>query len=71
MFASSQHPLPLRLRAELSRPVFADGEGRDCEACRRVTETLLLPESRPGAWLLLLAGACVYVVIQSLALQLA
>ncbi|MEJ8837211.1 hypothetical protein [Ramlibacter sp. AN1133] len=69
MFASSQYPVagaPERTR-ERGAALHA-GEGRECEASRRATVSLLLPDGRPGAWLLLLAGSCVYVVVQACAL---
>ena len=69
MFASSQYPVaaaPERTRQRGA--ALQDGEGRECEASRRATAALLLPDGRPGAWLLLLAGSCVYVLVQTLAL---
>ena len=72
MFASSQFPLPAspaRFEPRLA-PVEA-GEGHDSEACRRATAALLLPGGHPGGWLLLLAGSCVYVLVQAIALRFA
>jgi len=67
MFASSQYPLqaaPPRCRTHSGMPV--GDEGRECEACRRVTAALLLPQGRPGGWLLLLAASCACVLLAQL-----
>lgn len=45
-------------------------EGRDCEASHRLTTLLLLPDARPGAWLVLLAATCTYVAVRALELGL-
>jgi hypothetical protein len=72
MFASSRYPIPAaRQRVEVPVAVLELGEGRDCEASRAATAALLLPEGRAGAWLVLLAGSCVYVLLQALALGVA
>ena len=72
MFASSSHcPLPAQKRAEPSASQFGEGEGRDCEVSRQVSAGLLVRNGRPTAWLLLLAGSCVYVVAQALVLRFA
>ena len=70
MLASSRQPLAARVRQPSASP-FAEGEGRACEASREATRSLLLPDGRPGAWLLLLAGACGYVVAHALMLRFA
>lgn len=72
MFASSQYPVPsAQARAVSPAADMQAGEGRHCEAARQATAALLLPQGRASGWLLLLAGSCVYVVVQALALRLA
>ena len=66
------HPTFLPRRPVLSRGAAdsLEGEGRDSEMSRRITELLLFPHShaRPGGWLLLLAAACTYVAVRALEL---
>jgi hypothetical protein len=45
---------------------FCTAEGHFCELARRTTVALLVPRGRPGAWLLLLCGTCVVVLVQAL-----
>lgn len=68
MFASSRVPTPRRHYA-LSWGGGA-GEGRDCEAARHATVAVLLPQGQVGAWVLLLAGCCTWVVVQTVLLRL-
>lgn len=70
MFASSRFPTPVPARAGIAAQRADAGEGRGSELSRRATAAILLPQGRPGPWLLLLAGSCFYVVIQALSLQL-
>jgi hypothetical protein len=68
MFASSQYPMaqaPERTSGHTA--LLHGGEGREGDASYRATAGLLLPHGQPGAWLLLLAGSCVYVVVRALA----
>jgi hypothetical protein len=69
MFSSSRFPMPAPAGAGAAAHQSDPGEGRASELSRRATAAILLPQGRPGPWLLLLAGACFYVVIQALTLQ--
>jgi hypothetical protein len=71
MFASSDFQPATIARREPSTGPCAPGEGRDSVASHRATAALLLPAGRPSVWLLLLAGSCVYVVVQALVLRFA
>jgi hypothetical protein len=70
MFASSQYPMPARGRVDPPASTFGEGEGHWCEASHAATRALLFPQGRPGAWLLLLAGSCVYVLFEAVLLRL-
>jgi hypothetical protein len=71
MFASSQFPMPAARRCvEVASAPPQGGEGRDCEECRKATAELVLPQGRPGGWLLLLAACCALVIV-TVALQAA
>ena len=71
MYASSQYPVPAaKGLVDVLPGALEDGQGRRCEACRRASAGLLLPQGRIGGWLLLLTGCCVYVMVQALALGL-
>jgi hypothetical protein len=50
--------------------VFEAGEGLYSESSRNATRELLLPQGRPGAWLLLLGGVCAFVLTQAVWMRL-
>lgn len=47
------------------------GEGHHSEASRDVSAAMLLPQGRPGAWLLFVAVICAYVIVQGVMLRFA
>lgn len=62
-------PLLPRRRAAPAGPGETSREGRDCELSHRLTVLLLFPRfTRPGPWLLFLAGVCSFVAIRALEL---
>lgn len=71
MFASSQYPIAAaQPRAQVrAAPAQAD-EGRHSEDARRASAAVLLPRGKPGAWLLLLAACCAFVVVEAIASRL-
>jgi hypothetical protein len=71
MFAARDLRPLQTLRAQARPGALGAGAGRWCEASRHATAAVLLPRGRPGAWLLLLTGACTWVVVQTVLLRLA
>jgi hypothetical protein len=66
MTAWSPSRTTARVHPEPTPGPFGWGEGRRCETARRATELVLLPNGRPGAWMMLLAGSCTLVLVHAL-----
>lgn len=55
----------LRASREADCGEFAAGEGHGSESARRATESVLMPEGRPGGWLLLVAALWLLVLVDA------
>jgi len=69
MFASSRFPAAAPTRAGVAAGASAAGEGRESEASGVASAALLWREGRPTVWFLLLAAACLCVLVEALALR--
>jgi hypothetical protein len=62
-------PFLTRRHAVPGGPGESSREGRDCELSHRLTVLVLFPRfTRPGPWLLFLAGVCSFVAVRALEL---
>lgn len=60
------------MRADFSpSTIFLGDEDRseEAERSRRVSRSLLLPQGRPGVWLVLLGALCAWVIVEALRLR--
>lgn len=67
-FVSSRFGMRLGPVREAPPSQFISGEGHDSESSCEVSRALLLPQGRPGGWLLLVIALWTLVLVHALGL---